>query len=198
MEFGRRIALEREISASSASGPLSGLANASSAALWNVTFDESGNFIIYGSLHGVKFVNLVTDRCVRLLGKDESVRFMNVALFQGAPDKKTTSLAAAASENPLLAKQGLVDPTLFATAYWAGEVLHVHPCRSGCDEWVGRRRLGRYQRESRRVQRAPHARGADHRLRHRHRQRSQSLNCASSTTTKHSAATLHTTLGESI
>ncbi|TKY88634.1 hypothetical protein EX895_002265 [Sporisorium graminicola] len=117
MEFGRRIALERELTASSASGPLSGLANASSAALWNVLFDESGNFIIFASLHGVKFVNLVTDKCVRLLGKDESVRFMHLALFQGSPDKKVSSLAAAASENPLLAKQGLVDPTLFATAY---------------------------------------------------------------------------------
>lgn len=117
MEFGRRIALEREISASSAQGPLSGLANAASAALWNVLFDESGNFIIFASLQGIKFVNLVTNRCVRLLGKDESVRFMHLALFQGAPDKKLTSLAAAASENPLLAKQGLVDPTLFATAF---------------------------------------------------------------------------------
>ncbi|SPC67678.1 related to Peptidylprolyl isomerase domain and WD repeat-containing protein 1 [Ustilago sp. UG-2017b] len=117
MDFGRRIALEREISASSAQGPLSGLANASSASLWNVMFDESGHFIIYASLHGIKFVNLVTDQCVRLLGKDESVRFMNLALFQGAPDKKVSSLAAAASENPLLAKQGLVDPTLFATAF---------------------------------------------------------------------------------
>lgn len=117
MEFGRRIALEREISASSTQGPLSGLANASSAALWNVLFDESGHFIVYGSLHGIKVVNLVTDRCVRLLGKDESVRFMHLGLFQGVPDKKISSLAAAASENPLLAKQGLVDPTLFATAY---------------------------------------------------------------------------------
>lgn len=117
MEFGRRIALEREISASSAQGPLSGLANASSASLWNVLFDESGHFIIYASLQGIKFINLVTDRCVRLLGKDESVRFMNLALFQGAPDKRVSSLAAAASENPLLAKQGLVDPTLFATAF---------------------------------------------------------------------------------
>ncbi|GAC95792.1 hypothetical protein PHSY_003368 [Pseudozyma hubeiensis SY62] len=117
MDFGRRIALEREISASSASGPLSGLANASSAALWNVLFDDSGHFIIYASLQGIKFVNLVTDHCVRLLGKDESVRFMHLALFQGAPDKKVSSLAAAASENPLLAKQGLVDPTLFATAH---------------------------------------------------------------------------------
>ncbi|KAJ1025095.1 hypothetical protein NDA16_002602 [Ustilago loliicola] len=117
MEFGRRIALEREISASGAQSPLSGLANASSASLWNVLFDESGHFIIYASLQSIKFVNLVTDRCVRLLGKDESVRFMNLALFQGAPDKKVSSLAAAASENPLLAKQGLVDPTLFATAF---------------------------------------------------------------------------------
>jgi hypothetical protein len=34
-------------------------------------------------------VNVVTNRVVSLLGKDEAVRFLNVSLYQGAPAKKT-------------------------------------------------------------------------------------------------------------
>lgn len=49
----------------------------------NVIFDESGNFVIYASLLGIKVVNLVTNRVSRLLGKVENTeRFMRVALYQ--------------------------------------------------------------------------------------------------------------------
>lgn len=33
-------------------------------------------------------VNIFTNRVVRVLGKDESVRFLDLALYQGAPAKK--------------------------------------------------------------------------------------------------------------
>ena len=33
-------------------------------------------------------VNTVTNRVVKLLGKDETVRWMNLSLYQGAPQKK--------------------------------------------------------------------------------------------------------------
>lgn len=67
---------------------------------------------------GLLVVNTVTNRVDQLLGKDEAVRFLHVSLFQGAPSKKRlTSIALAASDNPLLAKQDVVDPTLFCTAY---------------------------------------------------------------------------------
>lgn len=33
-------------------------------------------------------VNTVTNRVVRLLGKDEVVRWLNLSLYQGAPAKK--------------------------------------------------------------------------------------------------------------
>lgn len=199
MEFGRRIALEREISTSSASGPHSGLANASSAALWNVLFDESGHFIIFGSLQGIKFVNLITDRCVRLLGKDESVRFMHLALFQGAPDKKVGSLAAAASENPLLAKQGLVDPTLFATAY--GRARFYMFTRVDPDAMSGSGDGGstsenrdvfneRPTREEQTIASATAAIGSS-----RNRAAAGSAD-SSATSVKHNTATLHTTLGD--
>ena len=34
-------------------------------------------------------VNIVTNRVVRLLGKEEVVRLMNLAVYQGAPAKKS-------------------------------------------------------------------------------------------------------------
>ena len=63
-------------------------------------------------------VNTVTNRMVRLLGKDEASRFTCLALYQGAPRRKEiTNLAMAASENPLLAEAEVIDPILFCTAF---------------------------------------------------------------------------------
>lgn len=62
-------------------------------------------------------VNTVTNKVVRVIGKDESIRFLNLALFQGAPSKQIQTLAMAASFNPLLQEKAARDPTLFATAY---------------------------------------------------------------------------------
>jgi peptidylprolyl isomerase domain and WD repeat-containing protein 1 len=48
----------------------------------------------------------------------ETARWLNLALYQGAPAKKgLTTLAMAASVNPLLQDKGARDPTLFCTAY---------------------------------------------------------------------------------
>lgn len=33
-------------------------------------------------------INVVTNKVVRLLGKDEPLRFLNLSLYQGAPAKK--------------------------------------------------------------------------------------------------------------
>lgn len=71
------------------------------------------------------------------MGKDETVRWMNLTIYQGAPAKKglTTAVsdlffqiciwlvdtfddqAAAASANPLLAEKAARDPTLICTGY---------------------------------------------------------------------------------
>ncbi|EJF63476.1 hypothetical protein DICSQDRAFT_83176 [Dichomitus squalens LYAD-421 SS1] len=111
MEFGRRLAAERELELPGTDDRIPGM--------WiNAIWDESGSFVIYPTLLGIKFVNTVTNRVVRLLGKDETVRFMHLTLYQGAPAKKgLTTLAAAASANPLLAEKGVRDPTLVCTAY---------------------------------------------------------------------------------
>ncbi|KAB5595911.1 Peptidyl-prolyl cis-trans isomerase, cyclophilin-type protein [Ceratobasidium theobromae] len=107
MEFGRRLAVEREIEKDPR--VLSTI-----SAVW----DESGTMVLYPTLVGIKVVNTVTNRVVRLLGKDETGRWLNLALYQGAPAKKgITTMAMAASANPILANKEERDPTLFCTAY---------------------------------------------------------------------------------
>ena len=107
MTFGARLAADRELEKTTSAVPST-----------NVIFDESGNFIIYATLNGIKVVNIVTNRMVRLFGRDESHRFTNLALYQGAPKRKEiTTLTMAASENPLLADAEAIDPILFCTAF---------------------------------------------------------------------------------
>jgi len=50
--------------------------------LGNIIFDESGYFILYPTMLGVKMVNLYTNRCVKIMGKPENIRPMRLALFQ--------------------------------------------------------------------------------------------------------------------
>ncbi|KAF8903137.1 hypothetical protein CPB84DRAFT_1774958 [Gymnopilus junonius] len=111
MEFGRRLAVERELELPGPDGIVPGR--------WsNAMWDESGAFVIYPSLLGIKVVNTVTNRVVSLLGKDEAVRFLNLTLYQGAPAKKSiTTITMAASANPILADKGQRDPTLVCTGY---------------------------------------------------------------------------------
>lgn len=63
-------------------------------------------------------INTVTNKVARVLGKDETLRFLNLSLYQGAPAKKgLTTLAMAASANPLIQEKATRDPHLFCTAY---------------------------------------------------------------------------------
>ncbi|KJX96441.1 peptidyl-prolyl cis-trans isomerase like protein [Zymoseptoria brevis] len=105
IDFGRRIAVEREIENPSISNRI------------NITFDESGNFIIYGSILGTKVINTLSNRLVKLYGRDEPFRPLNIALYQGQPDKKSlVTVQMAASENPLLAEADARDAMLVSTA----------------------------------------------------------------------------------
>jgi len=109
MEFGRRLAVEKDIELPGPDGKVPG-------AWINAVWDESGAFVLYPTLLGIKVVNTVTNRVVRLLGKDETVRWMNLSLYQGAPAKQgITTVAMAASANPILADKAVRDPTLFCT-----------------------------------------------------------------------------------
>ena len=103
MEFGRRLAVERELEKDLKAG-----------ATMNAVWDESGNFLMYPTMLGIKgthfflsvqfqsyllsnpigmlslsaVVNTLNNRVVRLLGKDETGRWLNLSLYQGAPAKK--------------------------------------------------------------------------------------------------------------
>ncbi|KAF1745394.1 hypothetical protein MXB_1149, partial [Myxobolus squamalis] len=87
-EFGRRLAVEKEL--------------------------EKTNCL--GSMNLV--INLVSNTCSRLIGKNESVRFLHISLYQGKPTKSKTSLTLEmqAAENPTL--KGVVsDPTIVCTGF---------------------------------------------------------------------------------
>jgi len=104
VEFGRRLAVEREMENPALQNKI------------NVIFDESGHFILYGSLLGTKVINTLTNRVVKVYGRDEPFRSLNLALYQGQPQKKGVVTAQmAASANPLLQESEERDPMLVST-----------------------------------------------------------------------------------
>ncbi|CAZ83960.1 unnamed protein product [Tuber melanosporum] len=106
LEFGRRIAVETD------------LTSLSSLTKQNIIFDESGYFIIYGSLAGIKILNMTTNTLPRLLSAEEGIRPMHLAIYQGAPKKKSLmTVEMAASANPLLNESTERDPMIVCTAY---------------------------------------------------------------------------------
>ncbi|KAJ5229220.1 hypothetical protein N7489_009928 [Penicillium chrysogenum] len=106
VEFGRRLSVERE------------LENEATRNKVNVCFDESGHFLLYGSLYGVKCVNTYTNRVVRIYGRDEPFRSVNLGLYQGQPQRKgVVTVSMAASSNPLLQEAEERDPILLSTGF---------------------------------------------------------------------------------
>lgn len=107
MEFGRRLAIERELEKGALEMVLSGVGGG--VGVGTAAWDESGKFVLYPTLLGIKgqlsslarvfcdlmlrrnactVVNTVTNKVARFLGKDETARFLNLALYQGAPIKQ--------------------------------------------------------------------------------------------------------------
>ena len=78
MEFGRRLALEKE------------LTDAQQGQTMNLAFDESSHFLLYPTILGVKVVSIQTNKVARLIGKGENVRILNIALFQSSSVKKAS------------------------------------------------------------------------------------------------------------
>ncbi|XP_022087766.1 peptidylprolyl isomerase domain and WD repeat-containing protein 1-like isoform X2 [Acanthaster planci] len=106
MEFGRRMAAERDLQKSDA------------FSLANIVFDETGNFVLYATMLGIKTLNLYSNKCPRMLGKPENIRFLQLALHQGVskPSKAALSVEMQASDNPTLVNV-TSDPTLVCTAF---------------------------------------------------------------------------------
>ena len=146
IDFGRRMAIEREIEKNIAkqtailltkgdAAATASLAGTSAASQQhhsnipippsNLVFDESGCYLLYPSLLGVKVFNLYTNTVERILGKVENTeRFVNAILFQGVPtesgDSAQQTLGASrvlSSGNALEGTIALEDPTLFVLAY---------------------------------------------------------------------------------
>lgn len=104
VEFGRRLGVERELDSPEVRCRM------------NVIFDETGNFVLYGSLLGIKVINTLTNRVVKLYGREEPFRPLNIAIYQGQPEKKgVVTVQMAASENPLLQEAETRDAMLVAT-----------------------------------------------------------------------------------
>ncbi|KAL8371049.1 hypothetical protein RB595_001073 [Gaeumannomyces hyphopodioides] len=108
-EFRRRLVQERELDAPALSDKI------------KVIFDESGHFIMYGSILGVKVLNTYTNQVVKVYGREENFRALNLAIYQGQPQKKgVTTVEMAASNNPLLQESEVRDPILVATGAGKG------------------------------------------------------------------------------
>jgi peptidylprolyl isomerase domain and WD repeat-containing protein 1 len=106
VEFGRRMATEKELDHPAVRRRI------------NIIFDESSNFILYGSLLGTKVVNILTNRVVKIYGKEEPFRPLNLSLYQGQPAKKElVTVEMAASDNPLLQEAESRDAMLVSTGF---------------------------------------------------------------------------------
>ena len=107
LEFGRRLAIERELQ--------------KTPYFMNLKPIFHRDYLIYPSPIGIKVVDLQSKRVVRLLAREDSLRPLQVALYQGIPAKKRktiNSLEMAASSNPTLEGESeFYDPTLIFTAY---------------------------------------------------------------------------------
>lgn len=105
VEFGRRLAQEKDVESSLLKDKN------------NIIFDETSNFIIYATMVGIKVLNTYTNQIVRTYAREEHLRAVNLALYQGQPQKKgVTSVEMGASTNPLLEQAEARDPILVSTA----------------------------------------------------------------------------------
>lgn len=103
IDFGRRVAVEKELS------------NDANAPRPNVLFDSSGHFLLYPSLLGIKVVNLVTNRVVKIIGKFENTeRFLQIAMYQGRDNRKVRKIAI---DSDARALPHAADPVLVCCAY---------------------------------------------------------------------------------
>lgn len=77
----------------------------------NIEFDESEEFVIYASFHGIKFYSL-TNKCVeRVIGKKEAERYVRVSLFQGRMMRNPNGNAN------VHGNRKATDPIIICTAY---------------------------------------------------------------------------------
>eukprot|EP00906_Rhabdomonas_costata_P023244 RCo033472 len=110
IDFGRRVALEKEVDAAMASGACPPV---------NVLFDQSGTFIIFSTMLGIKVLNIHTNTVTRFLGITEaSERFLQVSLFQGMVRQTQAIYQLTLKEQATPVETDLQeDPELFCAAF---------------------------------------------------------------------------------
>ena len=84
-----------------------------------LAFDQSGYFIFYPTMFGVKMVNWYTNKCIKIIGKSENIRPLSISLYQNLnslKDKANITIEMAAANNPNL-DNVIIDPSLFTNAY---------------------------------------------------------------------------------
>ena len=106
LEFGRRLAIERELYKS----PYWGCIRAN--------FDQTGSYILYPTMIGLKVVHLESNKICGLIGRDESLRFISAALYQDIPalKKKKAAVANASLEMAASANPSIIDSLDIATS----------------------------------------------------------------------------------
>ena len=103
IDIGRRVAIEKEIKELKNNSPMS-----------NAIFDESGHFLLYATMFGVKIVNLLTNEVPLILGRKEtSERFLSIALYQGTT-KEDSQMLMSLGEKATKLKP---DPLVIATSF---------------------------------------------------------------------------------
>eukprot|EP01038_Epipyxis_sp_PR26KG_P013453 gene13453-18043_t len=113
LEYGRRQAVERELESSS-----------DGMSLITMSYDESGYLLLFGSLKGIKIVNIITNKVVRIIGSGEiGERFLAIALYQGVPKVDSQLLLSRAGAEGMtktaeqLQSEPTPDPTIFCTSF---------------------------------------------------------------------------------
>ncbi|GIX62919.1 peptidyl-prolyl cis-trans isomerase [Babesia caballi] len=122
-------------------------------------FDVSSNYLIYPSMLGIKVVNIVTNKVVRVLGRAElSVRYLKVALMQDTSNKRRTGASGAKREDAQA-------PLALATAFQRNR-LYVFGNREPSEEELDSRDVGGApeQRDASAPARGPNVESAGGRL----------------------------------
>ncbi|KJH47928.1 peptidyl-prolyl cis-trans isomerase, cyclophilin-type [Dictyocaulus viviparus] len=113
MEWNRRVALEKEMEKD----------RINSFKNLRLCWDYSGYFLLYPSPIGVKVYNVYTEQVVREIGKEETMRFLGVALCRSVPDIRArlqgaaATIATEAADNPNLVRTAEPDPIMVCCAY---------------------------------------------------------------------------------
>lgn len=103
LEFHRRMAIERDIDKD-----LHMINN-------SISFDDSNEVIIYSTYAGIKYHSALDGGFLKIIGKDEAERFMNIALFQGRPMRNMSGKAGAGGSTSQGDKE--TDALLVCTSY---------------------------------------------------------------------------------